>query len=152
LFYEKDKELNYFINFNLNRTGNMSTYGDIHINYVSRNNTVIEVAKIKGVAVYTPGDVRKVKIQLKTPKNIKRGLQVLYSLSYFNRISKVLINKLSLKKYISNLAIFFSSSFLSFHTLPIVNHHLLSCQQSLLFHVFTWVIYHFHQQCFPSFI
>ena len=70
LFYEKDKELNHFINFNLNRTGNMSTYGDIHINYVSRNNTIVEVAKVKGVAVYTPGKVRKVKIQLKTPKGI----------------------------------------------------------------------------------
>jgi hypothetical protein len=70
LFYEKDKELNHFINFNLNRTGNMSTYGDIHINYVSLNNTIVEVAKVKGVAVYTPGEVRKVKIQLKTPKGI----------------------------------------------------------------------------------
>tara|TARA_B100000787_G_scaffold167696_1_gene154950 strand:+ start:906 stop:1775 length:870 start_codon:yes stop_codon:yes gene_type:complete len=70
LFYEKDKELNHFINFNLNRTGNMSTYGDIHINYVSLKNTIVEVAKVKGVAVYTPGEVRKVKIQLKTPKGI----------------------------------------------------------------------------------
>ena len=70
LFYEKDNELNYFINFNLNRTGNMSTYGDIYINYVSLNNTIVEVAKVKGVAVYTPGEVRKVKIQLKTPKGI----------------------------------------------------------------------------------
>ena len=70
LFYEKDKELNHFINFNLNRTGNMSTYGDIYINYVFRNNTIVEVAKVKGVAVYTPGKVRKVKIQLKAPKGI----------------------------------------------------------------------------------
>lgn len=70
LLYEKDKELNHFINFNLNRTGNMSTYGDIHINYVSHNNRIIEVAKVKGVAVYTPGEVRKVKIQLKTPTEI----------------------------------------------------------------------------------
>ena len=70
LFYEKDQELNHFINFNLNRTGNMSTYGDIHINYVSLDNTIVEVAKVKGVAVYTPGKVRKIKIQLKTPKGI----------------------------------------------------------------------------------
>jgi hypothetical protein len=70
LFYEKDKEFNHFINFNLNRTGNMSSYGDIHINYVYGNNTIVEVAKVKGVAVYTPGEVRKVKIQLKTPKGI----------------------------------------------------------------------------------
>jgi hypothetical protein len=70
LFYEKDQELNHFINFNLNRTGNMSTYGDIYINYVSLNNKIVEVAKVKGVAVYTPGKVRKVKIQLKTPIGI----------------------------------------------------------------------------------
>jgi hypothetical protein len=48
----------------------MSTYRDIHINYVSGNNTIVELAKVKGVAVYTPGEVRKVKIQLKTPKGI----------------------------------------------------------------------------------
>jgi hypothetical protein len=70
LFYEKDKELNHFINFNLIRIGNMSTYGDIHIHYISGNNTIIEVAKIKGVAVYTPSEIRKVKIQLTTPKGI----------------------------------------------------------------------------------
>ena len=70
LFYEKDQELNHFINFNLNRTGNMSTYGDIYINYISPNNKIVEVAKVKGVAVYTPGKIRKVKIQLKTPIGI----------------------------------------------------------------------------------
>lgn len=70
LFYEKDKALNHFINFNLIRTGNMSTYGDIYINYISDNNTTVEVAKIKGVAVYTPSEIRKVKIQLATPKGI----------------------------------------------------------------------------------
>ena len=70
LFYEKDKELNHFINFNLIRTGNMSTYGDIHIHYISGNNTTVELAKIKGVAVYTPREIRKVKIQLASPKGI----------------------------------------------------------------------------------
>ncbi|MFT7073428.1 MAG: hypothetical protein ACJAT9_001275 [Polaribacter sp.] len=70
LFYEKDKELNHFINFNLIRTGNMSTYGDIHIHYISGNNTIVELAKIKGVAVYTPREIRKVKIQLASPQGI----------------------------------------------------------------------------------
>jgi hypothetical protein len=70
LFYEKDKELNHFINFNLIRTGNMSTYGDIHIHYITGNNTIIELAKIKGVAVYTPSEIRKVKIQLASPQGI----------------------------------------------------------------------------------
>ena len=70
LSYEKDKKLNHFINFNLNRIGNMSTYGDIYINYVSDNNAIVEVAKVKGISVYTPGEVRKVKIQLTTPKGI----------------------------------------------------------------------------------
>ena len=70
LFYEKDKELNHFINFNLIRTGNMSTYGDIHIHYISGDNTTVELAKIKGVAVYTPSEIRKVKIQLASPQGI----------------------------------------------------------------------------------
>ncbi len=70
LFYEKDKDLNHFLNFTINRKGNMSTYGDIYISYISSNNTTYEVGKVKGVAVYTPGEVRKVKMQLKLPEGV----------------------------------------------------------------------------------
>jgi hypothetical protein len=36
------------------RTGNMSVYGDIEVNYISTQGKVTRVAMIKGIAVYTP--------------------------------------------------------------------------------------------------
>ena len=61
--YTEDKEGNAFLNLNLNRTGNMSVYGDFSVVY-QKDNKAVEVAKIKGVAVYTPGLLRKVKLKL----------------------------------------------------------------------------------------
>lgn len=68
--YNNDGVSNHFLNFNINRTGNMSSYGDITVNYISLENKIYEVGKVKGLAVYTPGNVRKVKMQLKKPENI----------------------------------------------------------------------------------
>lgn len=67
LSYEKGEDLKEYLSFNLNRTGNMSTYGDIYINYISDKNKTFEVAKISGIAVYTPGEIRKVKIEVVPP-------------------------------------------------------------------------------------
>jgi hypothetical protein len=60
----------YGMQFHLNRTGNMSAYGDVTINYTSPANEVYEVAKTKGIGIYTPGNLRIVKIKLKTQENI----------------------------------------------------------------------------------
>lgn len=68
--YNNDGVSNHFLNFNINRTGNMSSYGDITVNYISLENKIYEVGKVKGLAVYTPGNVRKVKMQLQKPENI----------------------------------------------------------------------------------
>ena len=57
------------INFKLNRSGNMSAYGDFSINYTATDKKVYEVAKMKGVGVYTPGDYRNMKIKLNKPEN-----------------------------------------------------------------------------------
>lgn len=54
----------YGMQFHLNRTGNMSAYGDVTINYITPANKVYEVAKMKGVGLYTPGNLRIVKIKL----------------------------------------------------------------------------------------
>ncbi len=70
LEFTSDKESNYFLNFNINRTGNMSTYGDITINYISGNNKKYVVGNVMGVAVYTPGNLRKVKMQLQKPEGV----------------------------------------------------------------------------------
>ncbi|WP_298363717.1 molecular chaperone [uncultured Lutibacter sp.] len=67
LVKENDK---YNVLFNLNRNGNMSAYGDFTVNYVSSNNTNYEVAILKGVGVYTPGNLRKMKLKLNKPENV----------------------------------------------------------------------------------
>lgn len=68
--YSSDEESNSFLIFAINRNGNMSIYGDITIIYTASNNIAYEVGKAKGLAVYTPGYVRKVKMQLQKPEGI----------------------------------------------------------------------------------
>lgn len=58
------------LGFRLNRNGNMSVYGDFSINYVAPDKTIYEVAKMKGVGVYTPGGHRNMKIKLNKPDNM----------------------------------------------------------------------------------
>lgn len=54
----------------LNRTGNMSSYGDVAVQYVSPDGKKIGVALSKGVAVYTPTAKRKIIIELEKGKKI----------------------------------------------------------------------------------
>lgn len=48
----------------INRSGNMSAYGDISINHISPGGKKTELAFIKGVAVYTPIPKRQVRVAL----------------------------------------------------------------------------------------
>ncbi|RBL91207.1 molecular chaperone [Chitinophaga flava] len=50
--------------FSINRSGNMSTYGDLTIDYVSLTGQRTRAAFVKGVAVYTPLLKRKLRIEL----------------------------------------------------------------------------------------
>lgn len=70
LNYTTKNNSNYFLNFSINRSGNMSTYGDISVYYISNDNTSYEVGKVRGLAVYTPSTLRKVKIQLQKPEGV----------------------------------------------------------------------------------
>ncbi|MDP3916363.1 MAG: molecular chaperone [Bacteroidota bacterium] len=67
LEYTYDADANHFLKFDINREGNMSTYGAITIYFISRDNKKFEVGKAGGLAVYTPGKVRKVKMQVQKP-------------------------------------------------------------------------------------
>ncbi|MDP3360027.1 MAG: molecular chaperone [Lutibacter sp.] len=58
------------LKFKLNRTGNMSLYGDFTINYIASDGKIYEVAKTKGVGVYTPNLIRNMEIKLKKPENV----------------------------------------------------------------------------------
>ena len=53
------------IHFTLNRTGNISLYGDIQATYIGTDNKPIPVAVMKGLAVYTPNAFRNVQLPLK---------------------------------------------------------------------------------------
>ena len=48
LHYENEKDLGPFLHFDINRVGNMSSYGDITVNYISPQNKSYEVGRIKG--------------------------------------------------------------------------------------------------------
>lgn len=50
--------------FALNRSGNMSAYGDLTIDYISPSGQRTRAAEVKGLAVYTPLLKRKVRIDL----------------------------------------------------------------------------------------
>lgn len=52
------------LQMNLNRSGNMSVYGDITVDYVSAEGKETRVAQAKGVAVYTPNVTRIIKLSL----------------------------------------------------------------------------------------
>ena len=59
-----------FIKFKLNREGNISSYGDITVNYISNSEAVTRVALIKGLAVYTPNITREINLKLDESKTI----------------------------------------------------------------------------------
>jgi hypothetical protein len=83
LEYENTGDSLSYIKMNLHRAGNMSTYGDISVSYVDGNNKTVEVGKIQGVSVYTPGQIRKCKMELKKMVGIdysKGKLKVVYSI------------------------------------------------------------------------
>lgn len=65
----------------LNRVGTMSVYGNLDITYISPTGINLQVAKIKGIAVYTPNKQRIFTMQLKNLeiKELDRGqLKIVY--------------------------------------------------------------------------
>lgn len=54
--------------FTINRTGNISLYGDISIQYIPQQGEPFEVGALNGVGIYTSIDYRKMNIQLTNPK------------------------------------------------------------------------------------
>ena len=70
------------VKFTFNRNGNMSSYGDIAVNYISPEGKTVTVATAKGLAVYTPTTKRYFNLPLSQPPGIdysKGTLQVTYN-------------------------------------------------------------------------
>jgi len=58
----------------LNRTGNMSVYGDITVNYISPIGKVSQIGHVRGIAVYAPIKSRKFLINLKNIPDVDYNL------------------------------------------------------------------------------
>ena len=52
------------------RKGNCSVYGDLLVNFVSPQGRTVQVAAVKGLAVYTPNTSRQLQINLDNNRNI----------------------------------------------------------------------------------
>jgi P pilus assembly chaperone PapD len=56
------------LRFTLNRSGNMSVYGDVLVNHISAQGKITQVGLIKGLAVYTPNAFRQCQLVLDRTK------------------------------------------------------------------------------------
>ena len=54
----------------LNRTGNISVYGDVSVDYISPSGKVTKIGMANGLAVYTPNTLRNFSLQLETNPEI----------------------------------------------------------------------------------
>lgn len=66
----------------LNRTGNISSYGDITVNYIAPDNKATQIVYMRGLAVYLPNSKRNLHLPLAKPPGIdyKSGrLQIIFT-------------------------------------------------------------------------
>lgn len=78
------------LKFDLNRIGNMSIYGDVSINYIDKKNKVTKVGQVNGVGIYTPGNLRIIRIKLKPPKNVNLDAGTLHIVFTKNKSDEIL--------------------------------------------------------------
>lgn len=76
------------LRLNLNRSGNMSVYGDITVNHLSAEGKETLVSQVKGVAVYTPNPIRQFKLNLNKNINYKEGSLHIVFKDYAGRVIK----------------------------------------------------------------
>lgn len=73
------------------RTGNMSVYGNIVVNYISPSGSKIQVAIAKGISVYTPNLTRRFQVDLNKKEGVdyhNGNLNVLYSTESGDKIAE----------------------------------------------------------------
>ena len=70
------------LNLAFNRSGNMSVYGDVAVDYSSPDGKISEVGVVKGIAIYTPNTIRYFHLDLLKASGIdyhKGRLNVIFS-------------------------------------------------------------------------
>jgi len=58
------------LNLVFNREGNRSVYGDLTVDYEPARGTSVQVGLVRGIAVYTPNQIRQFQMELKLPKGV----------------------------------------------------------------------------------
>jgi hypothetical protein len=79
---EKASDTTQMLNFTINRSGNMSSYGDISVSHIAPNGKETKIGLSTGISVFTPTLLRRVKVVLenKTLVGLSKGkIHVLYS-------------------------------------------------------------------------
>lgn len=76
------------LHLTVNRSGNMSIYGDITVNHISPDGKETLVSQVKGVAVYTPNTARHFKLILNRNSNYKEGALHIVFKDYAGRVVK----------------------------------------------------------------
>ncbi|MBS4043493.1 MAG: fimbria/pilus periplasmic chaperone [Chitinophagaceae bacterium] len=82
LSFAFNEEQEPILRLRLNRKGNISSYGDININYKSNSGAITRVGLLKGLAVYTPNSARNLILKLDNNKTLdwKSGsLEITYT-------------------------------------------------------------------------
>ena len=70
------------LSLTINRSGNMSVYGNLKVDHISPDGTTTEVGLVKGVSVYTPNDQRNFSFELRNAADVdldKGKLRIVYS-------------------------------------------------------------------------
>jgi P pilus assembly chaperone PapD len=76
------------LNLTFKRSGNMSVYGNINVEYQGPDGIRTQVGLVRGMAVYTPNDIRSFRLQLSTDKGVDYSqgkLYVVYSVQADSR-------------------------------------------------------------------
>ena len=82
------------LNMTFERTGNMSVYGDVSVDYISAQGKKLSAGSIKGVAVYTPNAARRIKFNLDSAQGIDYHSGKLH-ISYTTPSDAKTINKIA---------------------------------------------------------
>jgi P pilus assembly chaperone PapD len=80
------------LNLTFKRSGNMSTYGNITVEHQGLDGIRTQVGMVRGMAVYTPNEIRRFRLQLSTDKGVdytQGKLYVVYSVQSDARDAKL---------------------------------------------------------------
>jgi ribosomal protein S16 len=88
------------LSITFNRTGNISAYGEMKVDYVSPSGKSTQVKIVKGIGIYIPNPVRRLKIELDTDKisDYSKGkLHIVYALQGSDKSIRNIEAELALK-------------------------------------------------------